>query len=185
MATANSNENNIYGRNSSTPRLTKTRKYKNKNSKKHDSLKHDSLIKILLMSQVLSAAVIQNLPETPEIGMTKQTFTNSNKPVYPEIESNNTINIVTGLYGKSINSNANANNDSNLKAISSILEKQIDLSKKLNITQSDIDKASKTLLNLIKSHKDDNKQSIRQTHLSPRNSKRYTRLSKFSTTKYR
>ena len=158
-------------RNSTIP---KTKKHRNVGSK------HDALIKFLLMSQVLTAAVIQNLPETPEIGMTKQRFTNSNKQVYPELESNNTMNVVSGLYGKSINSNSN--NESTLQNISSMLDKQMELAQKLDITKSDIDNASQKLTSLIKKSRKYNNQQIKSRSLSTRaHFTAKSRLSKRST----
>lgn len=118
--------------------------------------------------------------------MTKQRFTNSNKQVYPELESNNTMNVVSDLYGKSINSNSN--NESTLQNISSMLDKQIEFAKKLDVTKSDIDNASKNLTSLIKKSRKNNNKQIKSRSLSTRSHfTAHSRLSKqrTQTHKYR
>jgi len=164
MASLNNNNNSfsLLKKNNTLPKTKKNTRI---------ASKHDALIKFLLMLQVLTATVIQNIPEIPEIpeiGSTKQKFTNSNKPVYPKINLNNTMNIATGLYGKSINSDSNTNNEPSLKNISSMLDKQMELAQKLDITKSDIDKASNTLKSLIKKSLKNNNKQFKSHTLSTR-----------------
>jgi hypothetical protein len=110
----------------------------------------------LLLTQVITAAAIQNLGNDSDIRLISKKF--DNIPLYPQVSLNNVGNISSGLYGEEIDvHNNNDNNNESKSKLYKLLAKQTALAKQIGITEKDIKYASIAVANIIDKHKHKNR----------------------------